>query len=117
MNKLIIHFIFLLFIGCSSPIHKVIDYKILIGEWKLESDTQVNYPLIEFRADSTAIFSSRGDTLYRYNFILKGDTLLLKDIFNNELINTINFLNNKQLIFDKLLEHETKQTYTKVIYP
>ena len=87
-------FILLLFISCSPSADKIVDYKMLIGEWELNSETQINYPLIEFKSDSTAIFKSKADTIYRYDFILKGDTLILINSFNVKSSNKINFLNN-----------------------
>ena len=103
----------LLFISCSPSADKIVDYKTLVGEWALNSETQINYPLIEFKSDSTAIFKSKADTIYRYNFVLKGDTLILINSFNVKSINKINFLNNQKLIFNKLLEHKTRQVYKK----
>lgn len=104
------------FVSCSSSTNKIVEHETLIGEWELNSETQINYPLIEFYSDSTAIFRSKADTLYRYNFKLKEDSLILINNSNIISVNKILVLNDKQLVFDKLIEHKNKQTYKKVIY-
>ncbi len=114
--KQLIKIIFLLtflFDGCSSNAQK--ENKKLIGKWELnEKEFQVNYPILYFNSDSTAIFTSRGDTIYRFKYLFKSETLFLKDLNCKETSWKINKLNNEQLVFEKLFENLKPQYYIKV---
>ena len=85
----------------------------VIGTWALTSANQINYPQITFKNDATAIFSSRGDTLYRFKFSVKGDQLYLKDLFGKEEHYRFKMPAKDKLIFPALREHKTEQTYIR----
>jgi len=97
---------------CGLDVSHHFEQKQIIGEWIL-NENQINYPSLEFKADSSAVFTSRADTLYRFKFIVKGDSLLLRDINNNVSVNRIKTLNETELIFYQLLEHDKGQAYRK----
>ena len=93
-----------------------IEPKKILGDWiliKNESEDQFNYPSAHFTSDSQAVFTSRLDTLYRFRYSVRGDSLILKDINNNETVNRIKVLNKSVLIFSNLLMHNTKQVYKR----
>ena len=106
-------YIALLFVKlqCTKP-GQHFDQKKLVGRWVIIKN-QINYPSLQFNSDSTAIFRSRADTVYYFNFLIKGDSLILKDINDNETINRIKRLDDAQLVFYNLLEHEKKQVYNR----
>ena len=86
----------------------------VIGSWVLTSEAnQINYPQITFNNDATAIFSSRGDTLYRFKFSVKGDQLYLKDPFGKEEHYRFKMPAKDKLIFPALREHRTEQIYIR----
>jgi len=85
-----------------------------VGKWELDN-YQINYPELIFKDDLTAIFRSRGDTVYYYSYLLKTDTLFLIDIDNQVNQCKIKVLNDRELIFDNLLEHNKKQIYKREI--
>src|SRR5262245_59219974 len=71
---------------------------------------QVNYPSISFKKDSIAIFTSLGDTIYYFKFYVNYDKLFL--INKDKLIeNRILKLSNDSLIFENLVDDNTKQIY------
>jgi len=108
-----IFYITLLFVKlqCTKP-SQHLDQKKLVGRWVIINN-QINYPFLQFNSDSTAIFRSRADTVYYFNFLIQGDSLILKDINNNETINRIKSLDDAKLVFYNLLEQEKKQVYNR----
>lgn len=104
---------FLFFEGCSVTVPK--ESKEIFGKWELtEEEFQVNYPILYFNTDSTAMFTSRGDTIYRFKYLLKSENLILKDLDGKESTWKISVLNEKELVFDKLFENIKPQHYKKV---
>jgi len=104
---------FLFFEGCSVTVSK--ENKKILGKWELtEEEFQVNYPILYFNTDSTAMFTSRGDTIYRFKYLLKSESLILKDLDDKESTWKISVLNEKELVFDKLFENIKLQHYNKV---
>lgn len=56
---------------------RIMSYEMLLGDWELVGgDRQVNYPNIEFLSDSTAVLYSQADTLYRFTYFIRADSLL-----------------------------------------
>ena len=87
----------------------------LLGKWELnEKKFQVNYPILYFNSDSTAIFTSRGDTIYRFKYSLMSENLTLKDLNGVETVWKISKFDGKQLVFEKLFENSKAQRYKKV---
>lgn len=104
---------FLFFEGCSVTAPK--ESKKILGKWELtEKEFQVNYPILYFNTDSTAMFTSRGDTIYQFKYFLKSENLILKDLDGKESTWKISVLNEKELVFDKLFENIKPQHYKKV---
>lgn len=104
---------FMFFEGCSVIVPK--ESKEILGKWELtEEEFQVNYPILYFNTDSTAMFSSRGDTIYRFKYLLISENLILRDLEGKESTWKISVLNEKELIFEKLFENINPQHYKKV---
>lgn len=99
--------------GCSITAQK--ENRKLLGKWELtEKNFQVNYPVLYFNSDSIAIFTSRGDTIYRFKYFIKSENLILKDLNGIETEWIISKLDNNQLVFEKLFENSKEQHYKKV---
>lgn len=113
-NFFFIIIIALLLNQCTSQNKECFDSSKLIGKWELDN-YQVNYPELIFRNDFTAIFKSRGDTIYYYSYLIKTDTLFLIDIDNKINQCKIKVLNDRELVFDNLLEHNKRQIYRRKI--
>ncbi len=92
--------------SCVQPQQQKIEAGILVGDWELEHNGNdvAAYPAISFGKDSTAIFYSPGDTVYRYNYAIKNDTVMLTDIFGKTSLGIIRKLDNRTLVFDRLAE-------------
>lgn len=104
---------FLFFEGCNVTIPK--ESNKILGKWKLtEKDFQVNYPILYFNTDSTAMFTSRGDTINRFKNVLKLENLNLKDLNGKENNWKISVLNEKELVFEKFFENIKPQHYKRV---
>ncbi len=104
---------FLFFEGCIVTAIK--ESEKILGKWELtEKEFQVNYPILYFNTDSTAMFASRGDTIYRFKYLLKSENIILKDLNGKESTWKINVLNKKELVFEKLFENIKPQHYKKV---
>ena len=87
---------------------------ILYGEWALvDGEHQVNYPNIEFFADSSAILYSQADTIYRFTFYTRNDTLFLVDVYGKRYVNRIKKLTNNTIVFDGIADVDKKQTYKR----
>jgi hypothetical protein len=110
--KLLCTAFLLFFVQCGRDVSNHFEQKQIIGEWVLNED-QINYPSLKFNADSSAVFTSRADTLYRFKFMVKGDSLILRDINNHISVNRIKTLNETELTFCQLLEHDKEQAYKK----
>ena len=85
----------------------------LLGNWCLESVKQLNYPIITFKADSIAIFSSKMDTVYSFKYYQKDDFLNIVQSNNDIIKAKINFISKDSLVFETLLENNFKQIYHK----
>jgi hypothetical protein len=86
----------------------------LLGKWVLqETAFQINYPILYFNTDSSAIFTSQGDTIYRFKFYLQGTQLLLKDVYGKETKWEIKKIDENRLIFVSLFENEKQQIYKR----
>lgn len=105
-------FLTLIFVlSCSS---KQLDGNDILGEWTLQSKgSEINYPSISFVKDSLAVFTSRADTIYRYQYRVGTNSLIFKDIDGRESEFKILELNDSTLIFENLFEHKEKQVYKK----
>lgn len=110
--KLLCIGLLLFIVQCKQKTTNNFDQKEILGKWVLNK-TQTNYPSLQFNADSSAIFTSRADTIYRFKYIIKRDSLILRDIDNKETINRIKLLDKSQLVFYNLLEHDKQQVYKK----
>ena len=114
LRIILIGFLFLTGCGSVSQNSSVSSGK-LLGEWILENEADdVNYPKIEFSSDSTAVFSSRGDTIYRFKFQVKSDKLYLTDILGKEESYRVISITNDELIFSSLREKKEKQVYKRL---
>ena len=85
----------------------------LYGEWELVEKEQVNYPNIEFLKDSSAVLYSQADTIYRFTFFIRNDSLYLTDINGKKYVSRIRKLSSTTVIFDGIADVKKKQTYEK----
>ena len=91
----------------------IVSEDMLYGEWELVGKEQVNYPNIEFLKDSSAVLHSQADTIYRFTFFIRKDTLVLVDINGNKHVNKICELNDKTVVLDGIADVHEKQTYKR----
>jgi hypothetical protein len=82
------------------------------GTWYLNKK-QVDFPSISFKSDNTCIFSSMGDTLYRFKYKIKDEYLILTDINNNISKDKIMKISKDSLVFEKLWTNSSIQIYTR----
>ncbi|QEE50306.1 hypothetical protein FUA48_12180 [Flavobacterium alkalisoli] len=118
MKKLNKHYmigaVLIIFLSCSfvKQDKNIIYQRDIIGTWLLNKK-QVNYPQLTFSSDNTCIFTSMGDTLYRFKYEVKGNELILEDVLKQVSRNKIISLTRTTLIFEKLVENNSKQVYTR----
>jgi hypothetical protein len=98
-------------LGCAANTQNKVPN--LIGSWALQDKDVINYPEIIFNEDSTAIFKSKGDTIYRFTYLLDGSNLVLQDVTGNKESYEILHLNKDSLIFKDLRENKEQQIYVK----
>ena len=91
----------------------IVSEDMLYGEWELVEKEQVNYPNIEFLKDSSAVLHSQADTIYRFTFFIRNDSLVLVDINGNKHANKICELNDKTVVLDGIADVHEKQTYKR----
>ena len=91
----------------------IVSEDMLYGEWELVEKEQVNYPNIEFLKDSSAVLHSQADTIYRFTFFIRNDSLVLVDINGNKHVNKICELNDKTVLLDGIADVHEKQTYKR----
>ena len=84
----------------------IVSENMLYGEWELVGKEQVNYPNIEFLKDSSAVLHSQADTIYRFTFFIRNDSLVLVDINGNKHV-------NKTVVLDGIADVHEKQTYKR----
>ena len=87
--------------------------KSIVGEWCLDDNTQLNYPVIKFGVDSIAVFSSKMDTVYSFKYYKKGDYLHLVQPTGNIAKEKILYISKDSLVFKSLIENKTPQRYIK----
>lgn len=117
-NKIHIMLIFLLqlILSCNPQEtgDEILSKEMLYGEWTLVGgEDQVNYPNVEFFADSSAILYSQADTIYRFTFFIRNDSLYLTDIYGKKYVSRIRKLSSTTVIFDGIADVKKKQTYEK----
>ena len=99
-------------LGCATTEqHK--ETNSIQGSWVLQDQDAINYPQIIFNKDSTAIFKSKGDTIYRFTYFLQGANLILQDNTGNQEIYEILRLSRDSLVFNSLRENRSHQIYIK----
>ena len=91
----------------------IVSEDMLYGEWELVEKEQVNSPNIEFLKDSSAVLHSQADTIYRFIFFIRNDSLVLVDINGNKHVNKICELNDKTVVLDGIADVHEKQTYKR----
>lgn len=76
---------------CSCTMSRedtIVDEIFFYGTWILIGhDKQINYPYIEFFDDSSAVFHSQSDTIYRFSFYIKKDSIHIVDFDGTEYVN------------------------------
>jgi hypothetical protein len=107
--------VFLLMPPCAFSFAKNKNNKLIFGKWILSNNKklQVNYPILYFNTDSTAIFCSRGDTIYRFKYKIYKKCLILIDINGIETRCPIKEISCQNLVFFNLLKHKTIQYYRR----
>ncbi|ELM3645234.1 hypothetical protein LIS90_13535 [Flavobacterium psychrophilum] len=111
-NILFIYLIFgcaFIFNCCGQTKFKPKD---IIGKWSL-TIKQLNYPTLIFKSDSTAVFTSMGDTIYRFKYFVDRKQLFLKDINGRLTKNNILKLDKEYLVFKTLLDNSKIQIYKR----
>jgi hypothetical protein len=112
--KVLLNLVIIVFFSCNYKNGLRNGNKLIIGRWFLDSkQKQINYPEVVFYNDSTAVFTSRGDSIYYFNYFLDGSSLILKNINNIKEKYEINKLTKDSLIFNDLRENEFSQIYTR----
>ena len=91
----------------------IVSEDMLYGEWELVEKEQVNYHNIEFLKDSSEVLHSQADTIYRFTFFIRNDSLVLVDINGNKHVNKICELNDKTVVLDGIADVHEKQTYKR----
>ncbi|SFQ84173.1 hypothetical protein [Hymenobacter arizonensis] len=100
--------------NCSSNAVDTVESISIKGTWENTNKTAVFYRTLTF-ADSSATFTSRGDTIYRFNYFIDqpSRTLWLTDIFNKKLSAKILKSNRDSLVLSNLWELDSKQRFSK----
>ncbi len=84
----------------------------IVGNWCLDSSLlhQLNYPKITFLKNSTAVLSSRMDTVYVYIYYLHGNSIYFKTNTNVNEFRIIK-LTHDRVVFKNLFENTVEQIY------
>jgi hypothetical protein len=106
-------FAVLVFLLCSCSTKQIANDSIF-GVWRLQSkDSSLNYPSVSFYKDSSAVLTSRADTIYRYQYRVGDNSIIFKDLDGKESEFKILELNSSTLVFENLFEHKEKQVYKR----
>jgi hypothetical protein len=86
----------------------------LSGQW-ISAEETINYDILMFSSDKNAVFTSRGDTIFRYKYSLncKNSSLVLRDIYGNKYVEQIKFLSKDSLVFEGFFHHGGLKKYYK----
>lgn len=121
-NRTILYFVFFLFSGCNSSNYssKEITTSDIIGCWKLK-DNGISYTRLVFSKDSTAIFESKADTVYRFKYWIKDNFLMLEDnskTFKCSIINySVNTFSFKDVIVNQKVLNYFRDSCSSSIIP
>ena len=104
----------LLLSECSSNAVDTAESVSVKGKWDNANETAVFYRTLTF-TDSSATFTSRGDTIYRFEYSIDqpSRTLWLTDVFNKKLSAKILKSDRDSLILSNLWELNIKQRFSK----
>ncbi|MBD2767123.1 hypothetical protein IC235_04335 [Hymenobacter sp. BT664] len=100
--------------SCSSNAVDAVERITLKGTWTNVNESAVFYRTLTF-ADSSTTFTSRGDTIYRFNYSIDqpSRTLWLTDVFNKRLSAKILKSDKDSLVLSNLWELSNKQRFSK----
>ncbi len=92
--------------NCEAIIH---------GKWVSVEET-INYDALFFLPNNTAIFTSKGDTIFRYDYKVNcsRSKLLLSDVYGNKYEHQIKLLSNDSLFFKKFFHSNGMVKYIRV---
>ena len=103
--------ILIIVFGCTTTKTRVSNS--ICGTWVLVNKKAINYPEISFNKDFTAVFKSKGDTIYRFTYPLKDLEIVLTDLNGKKESCEIIELTNNKLVFNGLLNNKGRQVYEK----
>lgn len=83
----------------------------VIGCWK-QSGTNLSYTYLIFKRDSTAIFESKADTIYRFKYWVTKNELILEDV-NRIYKCPILELTIKKFTFEDVVVNKKKLFYQR----
>lgn len=113
LNKIkILFFLLILSIISCSTTKNSFNINVVEKTWHLNKK-QVNFPTVIFYSNNTCIFSSMGNTLYRFNYKIKNNYLILEDLNKNISKDKILKVSKDSLIFESLWTNKEKQIYVK----
>jgi hypothetical protein len=89
--------------------------KNILGKWAA-SETTIHCDTLFFLLDNKAVFTSRGDTIFRYQFSIdcRSSKLFLKDHEGNQFEQEISLLTNDRLLFANFFNVGRAKNYVKL---
>lgn len=107
-------FILLSFYDCNTPRSPPGCCEKILGKWISVEET-INYNTLIFYSNNYCVFTSRGDTLFRYAYKLEGcsSNLLLSDVYGNNYEYKIKLLSKDSLIFAKFFSSDEIKKYVR----
>ena len=114
LNVGLIALIFLFLFSCSETKKTYQTFPPLInGTWKITNTSNFFITGIELKPTGGTFYNT-GDTILRYAFEIKMDSLLLTDVNGVTIPNQITKLTKDSLIFKTLLWDTTQQSFVRV---
>lgn len=106
----------LICLGCASRVQEPINAEEFLssGSWHRSSDTdEMHYGTLEFRKDGSAVFTSAGDTLFRFSYEAEAGRILLTDPMGQTEVLTYQPTGDSTICFDHMREYDSRVCYNR----
>lgn len=110
----------LILIGCSVGMNSSSQSGDFIasGLWqRVSGNDALHYGTLEFRKDGSAIFTSAGDTLFRFSYRAESGRILLTDALGHSEVLDYRIVGADSICFPHMLDYAGEMCYTRTPLP
>ena len=101
------------FVSCCKTNNTLTGRLRIIGNWENTDSDVIHCPRASFDSKNEAVFYSKADTAFRYNYFINNNVLGLVDFFKDTFFVNVEFGNNDNIKFKNLPMVKTEVNMVK----